>query len=77
MIIDILGQFQKLCQSSSRSLDLTNEQMLEIVEGRLEGCRKLGAGERPHWAYDLNTHIALAELRNALLAECETERVAA
>lgn len=74
MIIDIPGQFRKLCCSYSRCIDLTVEQMLEIVESRLEGCRKLGAGERPHWAYDLNTHIALNELRGALHAECETAR---
>ena len=76
MIIDIPGQFRNLCQSYSRCIDLTNEQMLEIVESRLDGCRHRAVTR--HWAYEGPVAFeGLKELRNALLAECGTERVAA
>lgn len=78
MIIDTLGQFQKLLPSYSRCIDLTKEQMLEEVEGQLAGERKLANPEaKQHWAYDLNLHMALGDLRDALVAELAAERRAA
>ena len=67
MIIDIPGQFRKLSPSYSRCIDLTPEQMLDIVEGHLEGCRH--ASQTGHWSYDLVRHLALAELRDAMIAK--------
>ena len=76
MIIDIPGQFAKLFPSYSRSIDLTPEQRLEIVEGRLAGCRR--RGQTGHWAYEGPAHhLALAELRDALAGEGAQQRVAA
>jgi hypothetical protein len=50
--------------------------MLEIVESQLEGCR--ARGKAGHWAYEgIVHHKALAELRDALIVECSTERRAA
>jgi hypothetical protein len=70
-IIDIPGQFRKLCPSYSRSLDLGIDQMLETVEGHLERCRSASA--RGHWSYDLSRHLAFIELRDALLAEAAAD----
>ena len=65
--IAIRAQFGKLCPSYARNIDMTNEQMLTLVEAYLATERSLS--ENGHWAYDLNRHLALAELRDALKAE--------
>lgn len=74
MIIDTWGQFAKLCPSYSRNIDLTKAQQLEVVEGNLSVLRRLS--DSGHWAYCLNSHLALVELRDALKAElgCEIMR---
>ncbi len=75
MIIDIPGCFRERCHSPY-SLDLTNEQMLEIVDSQLDGCRRRAV--TGHWAYEGPVAFeGLKELRAALAAECGTERVAA
>jgi hypothetical protein len=67
MTIDTFGQFAKLCPSYSRSIDMPKEDQLYLVECHLGGERLLS--DKGHWAYDLNRHIALIELRDALKAE--------
>jgi hypothetical protein len=66
-IIDTQAQFAKLLPSYARDIDLPKGQQLELVEAYLSTERDLS--DRGHWAYDLNRHIALIELKDALVAE--------
>lgn len=72
MVIDIHRQFAKLCPHEAEGLSL--EQQFAIVDRRLKGCR--AAGDRGHWSYDVNDHIALIELRAALVAASAQRRAA-
>ena len=65
--IDIPSQFRKLCPSYSRSIDMSRDEMKKLVNQKLEGMRRLGSDN--HWAYDLNTHMALIELKKAMEAD--------
>jgi hypothetical protein len=72
--IDILGQFQKLCVSYSRCIDLDREQMLKLVLDEIDGeVKRSMRADRPHWAYDINRLIALRELRDAIIAEMRAD----
>ena len=75
MIIDALSYYRHLLPSYSRSIDTTREEALAMVEGYLAGCRKLS--ETRSWRYDINFHLSLAELRDALKAEIAQQQVAA
>ena len=67
-VIDSWGQFAKLFPSYSRNINLTKAQQLDLVQDSLVSERSLS--DRGHWAYCLNRHLALVELRDALMAEC-------
>jgi hypothetical protein len=74
--IDILGQFQSLCVSYSRCIDLDREQMLKQVLDEIDGEVKRSMyayDRRPHWGYDMNRLYALRELRDAILKEMRVE----
>ncbi len=71
--INIQGQFGKLFPSYSRCIDLTEEQMLSLVQPALDRMASLGSREpRRSCSYCLPTHQALIELRDAL-KEAESE----
>jgi hypothetical protein len=68
--IDTWGQFSKLFPSYSRCFDTTTKQKLYLVERGIRVQVRLSNGEKlAHWAYDLNRHLALIELRDALKEE--------
>jgi hypothetical protein len=75
MVIDALSYYRKLLPSYERSIDTTREEALAVVECGLAGCRKLS--KSGSWRYDINFHLALAELRDALIAEIAQAKVAA
>ena len=64
--VDIESQFKKLCPFE-RTGDVSTEVMLKAVNGAVRS--QVSLGHRNHWAYDLNRHQALIELRDALKAE--------
>lgn len=67
--VDIEAQFEKLLPyAASYSRNLTDEQMLKLVENAIGREVNLGKGEHRAY-YDLNKHLALAELRDALKRE--------
>ncbi len=65
--IDTFGQFAKLFPSYSRCIDLAKDQQLDLVAGSL--LAETALMEKNHWAYDINRHQALYELRDALREE--------
>lgn len=71
-MIDIPNQFAKLCpfQPSGR----TPAEMLDAVDAGLAACKQASASR--HWTYDLNRHVALAELRRALVDQILARRAA-
>ncbi len=70
--VDVFSQFQKLCPAHRGGLSA--KEKLGVVERQLAATRALSA--RAHWAYDLNRHEALIELRNALADACARREVA-
>jgi hypothetical protein len=68
--IDTFGQFSKLFPSYSRNIDLTKEQQLELVEAEIAVESRLSNQDgKVHWDYNINSPLALIELRDALKAE--------
>lgn len=71
--VDIFEQFEKLCPAHRGALPA--EEKLKIVERQIRAARALS--ERGHWAYDLNRHAALVELRDVLKTMLSTREEAA
>jgi hypothetical protein len=72
VILDIPTQFAKLCPY--RPACLGAAQMLDAVDAGLAACKQASASG--HWTYDFNRHVALAELRRALVDEILARRAA-
>lgn len=72
MVIDIPAQFAKLCPYADAGLTLA--QQLTVVDWHLSACRSAGA--RGHWSYDCNRHLALHELRTAMVDNILARRAA-
>lgn len=65
--IDIDAQFEKLCAGYGCHDTYNNKQMNAIVVFELS--REASRGSRGHWTYDMNRHLALIELRDAIKLE--------